>query len=101
MRQFPRPAFDWRHLPIYRMNHILTKPIAYPGGSLHINARTSAGGAVRVAIRRADGEFDGLPLPLWSYERCSVFSADSIDHTVEWNQQENLSSLNLSYLVEK
>ena len=20
MRQFPRPAFDWRHLPIYRMN---------------------------------------------------------------------------------
>ena len=22
MRQFPRPAFDWRHLPIYRKNHI-------------------------------------------------------------------------------
>ncbi len=22
MRQFPRPAFDWRHLPIYRMNHL-------------------------------------------------------------------------------
>ncbi len=20
VRQFPRPAFDWRHLPIYRMN---------------------------------------------------------------------------------
>ena len=22
MRQFPRPAFDWRHLPIYRMNQM-------------------------------------------------------------------------------
>ena len=23
MRQFPRPAFDWRHLPIYRMNRLI------------------------------------------------------------------------------
>ena len=24
VRQFPRPAFDWRHLPIYRMNQTYT-----------------------------------------------------------------------------
>jgi len=73
--------------------NVLTKPISYPGGSLHINARTFPGGSVRVAIRRGDGEFDGLPLPQWNYEQCRVFSADSIDHTIDWKQQEDLSSL--------
>ena len=73
--------------------NMLTKPIAYPGGSLHINARTSPGGSVRVAIRRGDGEFDGLPLPQWGYEQCNVFSADSIDHTIQWREQDDLSGL--------
>ena len=37
VRQFPRPAFDWRHLPIYRMNHLfhLLRPGLPGGGPLH------------------------------------------------------------------
>ena len=29
MRQFPRPAFDWRHLPIYRMNQYYLEKHGY------------------------------------------------------------------------
>ena len=30
MRQFPWPAFDWRHLPIYRMNPIFSVSCGVP-----------------------------------------------------------------------
>ena len=43
MRQFPRPAFDWRHLPIYRMNQkrlLLTTLFSGGGFGLALGAVT-------------------------------------------------------------
>ena len=73
--------------------HLLTKPIIYPGGSLHINGKVKPGGSIQVSIRRGDGEFDGLALPQWSYDQCAAFSGDSVDHTVLWEEGADLGEL--------
>ena len=72
---------------------VLTKPIECPGGKLHINAKTARGGSIRVAIRRGDGEFDGLRPPEWDYEQARAIAGDSTDHFVTWKGQENLNAL--------
>lgn len=72
---------------------MLTRPLECPGGRLHINARTSAGGSIRVAVRRGNGHLDGEWLPEWEHEQCVAFSADETDHVVNWKGQEGLDCL--------
>ena len=55
MRQFPRPAFDWRHLPIYRMNHF-----SWQWDFAHQEVRDRFLGLFDEALSRYD--FDGLKL---------------------------------------
>ena len=72
---------------------MLTRPIRHPGGRLHINARTEKGGSVRVAVRRSDGEYDGMRFDEWSGDRCRTFSGDSMNHTVAWEGSTDPASL--------
>ncbi len=72
---------------------LLTRPLKHPGGRLHINAKTSAKGSVRVAVRRGDGELDGQWLPEWDYDRTRTFTGDSTNQVMEWSGMEDLESL--------
>ena len=67
-----------------RQGALLTRPVRCPGGQLHINARTKPGGSIRVAIRRGDGEHDGLWLDGLGFEQSQPFTGDSINHVVRW-----------------
>lgn len=73
--------------------YVLTKPLMCPGGRLHINATTKDQGAIHVAIRRGDGQFDGEWLDEWNFDRAVVFTGDSTDCIVNWKAQTNLNSL--------
>ena len=73
--------------------YMLTRPLACPGGKLHINARTEAGGLVRVAVRSGDGAADGDWLDGWNFEDGAPFTGDAIDATVGWTGHENFDRL--------
>ena len=65
--------------------YMLTRPMAYLGGKLHINARTNAQGFIRVAIREAQGTRDGEWPETWRFDDCTPFAGDSLDHVVTWH----------------
>ena len=72
---------------------MLTRPIRHPGGRLRINAKTEPTGSIRVAVRRGDGERDGLRFDEWSRDRCRSFSGDSTNHAVAWEGTTDPASL--------
>jgi hypothetical protein len=74
---------------------MLTRPLAYPGGKLHINAKTNTGDRksfVSVAVREGKGVRDGEWDNAWRFDKCDVFSGDSLDHVVTWQGRDDLSS---------
>ncbi|MEW6753852.1 MAG: hypothetical protein AB1505_23155 [Candidatus Latescibacterota bacterium] len=75
-----------------REGWVLTAPLRCPGGRLHINACTQAGGAVQVAVREAEGVRDGEWPPEWSLDRAVPFTGDAVDHPVAWQGQQDLSA---------
>jgi hypothetical protein len=76
-----------------RDGYVLTKPLALPGGRLHLNAQTEPGGFIRVALRRGDGVNDGDWIDGWNYEQARDFNGDSTDATVAWVQGDKLVAL--------
>ena len=74
-----------------RMGWALTAPLRYPGGKLHINARTASDGFIQVAIREGEGIRDGEWPEEWSLDYATDFVGDSIDHEVNWKSQKDLS----------
>ena len=77
---------------------MLTKPLAYPGGRLHLNARTAPGGFLRVAVREGEGERDGEWPEGWRFEDSVVVSGDSVDHIIAWDETRGLGSFPSSIL---
>jgi hypothetical protein len=71
---------------------MLTRPLAYPGGKLHINARTASDGLVRVAVREGRGVRDGEWHDDWRFDKSVPFSGDSLDHVMAWNTDRALES---------
>ena len=71
---------------------MLTRPLAYPGGNLHINAKTASDGLVRVAVREGRGVRDGEWQDDWRFEKSVPFSGDSLDHVMAWNTDKTLES---------
>ena len=66
---------------------MLTRPVQYRGGKLHINARTtSPGGFVRVAVREGAGVRDGEWPEGWRFDDSAPFTGDSLDHTMQWGE---------------
>ncbi len=73
--------------------YMLTRPLSCPGGELHFNVKSKAGGAVRVAVRSGDGEQDGQYLDGWNFEDMVAVGGDSTDATVEWKVNPNFDAL--------
>ena len=72
---------------------MLTLPLECPGGRLHINARTNAGGWIKVAVRRGDGTRDGEWVGGATFDNCAAFEGDAIDHAIEWQDSRNLNAI--------
>lgn len=73
--------------------YMLTRPLAYPGGRLHINARTtSPDGFVRVAVREGHGVRDGEWVADFRFEKSRPFSGDSLDAVISWEGNDTLGS---------
>ena len=71
---------------------MLTKPMACPGGRLHLNAQTEADGFIRVAVREGKGVRDGEWPDAWRFEKSDPFTGDSLDHVMTWQGDDDLGS---------
>jgi hypothetical protein len=65
----------------YSGGEITTKPLTFSGGSLSVNAETSAYGSFRLEIQ----DISGKPLQGFSINECEPIFCDSLDYTVRWN----------------
>jgi len=68
---------------------LLTKPLTFSGGSLHLNFSTSAVGSVRVEIQTANGK----PVEGFHLQDCEPLYGDTIDRTVRWTSAGKLQEL--------
>ena len=67
---------------------MLTRPLAYPGGKLRINARTTTNdGFIKVAVREAEGSRDGWWPNTFRFEQSVAFNGDSLDHPMTWSTE--------------
>ena len=73
--------------------YMLTRPLTYPGGRLHINARTKGDGFIKVAVRDGEGVRDGEWPEDFRFEEAVPFVGDSLSHQVTWRRTETLDSL--------
>ena len=64
----------------YAGGELLTHPLIFSGGSLSVNAETSAFGSFQVEIQDADGQ----PVPGFTLDECEPIFCDSLDYTVRW-----------------
>ena len=71
---------------------LLTRPLDFQGGSLHINARVAAGGEIRVAVMSRDGE----PREHYASRLCNPLEGDSVDMRVTWQKRTSLVNLDNS-----
>ena len=60
---------------------------------MHINARTTSAGGVRVSLYRGDGEMDGQPLENWDDTPSADFTGDTLDHVVGWTDIAGLDTM--------
>lgn len=72
-----------------KLGTAVTKPITFSGKELTLNYRTSGAGLLRVELC----DMNGKPLKGYSREDCDVLYGDSIDRTVSWGKNTDLSSL--------
>lgn len=64
----------------YAGGELVTRPLVFAGGSLSVNAETSAYGSFQVEVQDAGG----APLPGYSLDECEPIFCDSTDYTVRW-----------------
>lgn len=64
----------------YEGGELVTRPLTFEGGSLSVNADTSAFGSFQVEVQ----ETDGTPLPGYTLGECEPIFCDSLDYTVRW-----------------
>ena len=72
--------------------YMLTVPLAYPGGKLHINARTESDGFIRAAVREGEGVRDGEWPSKFRFDKSVPFTGDSLDHVLMWKDAQTLES---------
>jgi hypothetical protein len=73
--------------------YLLTRPLACPGGRLHVNAATKPGGFVKIAVRRGDGDKDGDYLEGWNFDQGAAFTGDSTGARMDWKGKADFESL--------
>ena len=73
----------------YSGGEFTTVPLKFDGSRLVINYATSAAGSVRVELRDSKGK----PIPGYTLRECPEIYGDEIEHTVTWDDGEDLSKL--------
>lgn len=68
---------------------LITKPVSFEGGSLHLNFSTSAAGYIRVEIQ----DVNGKAITGYSLEECNELFGDTIDRQVTWKSGTDTSAL--------
>ncbi len=64
-----------------RRGRLVTRPLLTDGTRLSLNARSRAGGSIRVAVIDSDGRV----LPGRDFDDCVPFTGDTVAHEVRWN----------------
>jgi hypothetical protein len=72
-----------------RGGELITRPFTFTGDELTLNFATSAAGAIRVEVQRADGE----PYPGFGLEDCPPIFGDTLDRVVTWTGSPQLGQL--------
>ncbi|MEE8378756.1 MAG: hypothetical protein V3R49_00060 [Gammaproteobacteria bacterium] len=73
----------------YKGGQMLTKPFIFDGKHLIINYSTAASGSMQVEVQNLTGE----PLEGFSLADCAEFYGNSIEHTVNWKNGNDLGKL--------
>lgn len=68
---------------------LVTKPVRFAGKKLSLNLATSAAGSVRVELQDAEGK----PLPGHSADDCDELFGDTLDRTVSWKDNSDVSAV--------
>lgn len=68
---------------------IVTRPLTFSGEKLLLNVSTAAAGSARVEIQDESGN----PVNGFSLQECDEFWGDTIEHTVTWNGNADVSTL--------
>jgi len=68
---------------------LVTKPLKFRGRRLTLNYATSAAGGLRIELQDADGK----PLPGFTLADADELFGDSVNQTVTWKSQADVSSL--------
>ena len=66
-----------------------TKPVIFEGSELEVNFETSEGGMLRVELQDTSGQ----PLKGFALDACTPAIGDTTQHTVRWNHETDLRSL--------
>lgn len=67
---------------------LLTRPLIFAGSRLELNFATSAAGSIRIELQ----DVHGNPLDGFALEDCSELFGDTIERTVEWKDENDLSA---------
>jgi hypothetical protein len=67
----------------------VTKPLRFEGAKLELNFATSAAGSVQVEIQDENGQ----PIPGFALDDCAPIFGDTINRTVVWGENSDLSTL--------
>ncbi|MDA1016931.1 MAG: hypothetical protein O3A00_21040 [Planctomycetota bacterium] len=73
----------------WKGGELITKPLQFEGRRLSLNFATSAAGSVRVEIQGVDGK----PISGFALKDCPETFGDTLDRTVEWNENSNVEKL--------
>ncbi|MET0135710.1 MAG: hypothetical protein ABW215_19185 [Kibdelosporangium sp.] len=68
---------------------VVTKPITFTGGTLHLNTAVAAGGSVKVEVLNASG----TPISGFTAAQAVPITGDQLDATVSWTGGASLSTL--------
>jgi hypothetical protein len=66
---------------------LITRPLTFTGSQLSLNFATSAAGSIQVELQ----DPTGTPLPGFALADCEPLFGDTIDRTVHWKNNPNLS----------
>ena len=81
---------------------VVTRPLTFEGGTLHLNATVAPGGRIRVAVQNTAG----APLPHYTLAASKPITGDALDTKVTWSSRKTIrhnpsQSLRLVFELER
>ncbi|MAE67983.1 MAG: hypothetical protein CMJ18_27330 [Phycisphaeraceae bacterium] len=65
---------------------VVTRPLTFEPGRLHVNAVMSDGGSLRAEVR----DVDGNPVEPFTLARCTALTGDRAEGVISWNDESTL-----------